>query len=252
MSLRALIFDVDGTLAETEEAHRRAFNESFRDRRLDWQWDRALYRRLLDVTGGKERIRHYMACIAYDPGAGGDALVRDLHLAKNRHYAKLVAAGHVSLRPGIRRVIAQARQTGIRLAIATTTSPESVERLLVAAFGPESPGWFDAIAAGDAVAAKKPAPDVYQLALRQLGLATQECLALEDSENGLRAALAAGLKTVVTVSTYTDGQDFSGAAIVLSDLGEPEHPFRVLAGDAFGGHFADCALLQRWHETAPG
>lgn len=234
MPLKALIFDVDGTLAETEETHRRALNDTFAAFGLPWNWDQPTYRRLLRVMGGKERLRHF---IEHDrPEKADEALARlsELHAAKNRRYAELVGAGGVTLRPGVARLIGEARTQGVTLAIATTTSQANVEALLAKTMGAEALGWFAAIAAGDLAPAKKPAPDIFLLALRQLGLPAPVCVVLEDTVYGLRAAKAAGLATLVTPSFYTDDQDFSAADAVFDSLGEPEAPARHLAGAGVG------------------
>lgn len=219
-TLQAILFDVDGTLAETErDGHRPAFNRAFAEAGLGWHWDEVLYGKLLAVTGGKERIRHFAERHAPSIAARADfpALVQRLHAAKTRHYVAIVEAGALPLRPGIGKLIAAARQAGIRLAIATTTSPENVDALLRASLSPESAGWFEVIGAGDVVPAKKPAPDIYRWVLERLGLPAAACLAIEDSANGLRAARAAGLRTVVSISEYTRHDDFCGAALVLGD-----------------------------------
>ena len=222
-ALQAIIFDVDGTLAETErDGHRPAFNQAFAEHGLSWRWDEELYGRLLDITGGKERIRHFAEFAAPEIAERPDfnELVKKLHAAKTAHYVRLVEQGRLALRPGVARLIEEARRAGIRLAIATTTSPENVDALLRASLYPNSPGWFEVIGAGDVVPAKKPAPDIYHWVLEKLALPASTCLAIEDSANGLRSALAAGIPTVVTVGEYTAGQDFAGAIKVLDDLAD--------------------------------
>lgn len=248
--LQALIFDVDGTLADTEQdGHRIAFNAAFEAAGLDWHWDVARYGELLAVTGGKERIRYYLSRShpALLNEAGIDLRIAELHRAKTALYSKFVAAGALPLRPGVARLIAEAHAAGLRLAIATTTTPENVAVLLEHSLAPGSSAWFEVIGAGDVVPAKKPAPDIYQWVLERLRLPATACLAFEDSENGLLAARAAGLATVITVNAYTAQQDFSAAEIVLSDLGEPATPFRCLSGNAGTATRVDIDVLRRWH-----
>ena len=249
--LQALIFDVDGTLAETErDGHRLAFNAAFKEAGLAWHWDVALYGELLAVTGGKERILHYAQRYAPELATkvGFDTLVRKLHLLKTEHYVQLVHAGRIALRPGVGPLLRAARAAGLRLAIATTTSPENVSALLRASLAPEAESWFEVIGAGDVVPAKKPAPDIYQWVLARLGLPARDCLAFEDSGNGLRAALGAGLATIVTEGEYTHDHDFSGAFAVLSGLGVPERPAVAKRGDLHGRCGVDVELLRVWHE----
>jgi len=233
--LKALIFDVDGTLADTEaNGHRVAFNKAFAEAGLNWHWSVELYGELLAVTGGKERILHYIENHRPEFTAPGDLgeFIASLHLAKNGYYAEMVAAGDIPLRPGVKRLLQEALHSGLRLAIATTTSLENVEALLEHSLDPDAVSWFEVIAAGDMVAAKKPAPDIYHYALKALNLPAAQCLAVEDSLNGLRSALAADLRTLVTVCDYTRNQQFSGAALVVDQLGEPDQAMTVLAGDA--------------------
>jgi len=213
----ALIFDVDGTLADSErDGHRVAFNRAFAEAGLDWEWDVALYGELLRVTGGKERMEHY--AVSHRLSAVGLVkMIPGLHASKNRHYAELLAQGGIPLRPGVRRLLEEARSAGVRLAIATTTSLGNVSALLEHVL-PDGERWFEVIGAGDVVAAKKPAPDIYYWVLERLGLSARDCIAFEDSENGLRSAAGARLRTVVTPNAYTKSHNFTGAALVVEDL----------------------------------
>lgn len=221
MSPAALIFDVDGTLAETEELHRAAFNAAFADAGLGWHWTRDLYRRLLKVTGGKERIAAW--CVEIRTPLP-PARIAALHADKTRRYSGMMATGRIALRPGVARLMAEARTRGVALAVATTTTRANVEALTRAVWSATAAEIFEVVAAGDEVAAKKPAPDVYRLALERLGIAADAALAFEDSRNGLLSARGAGLRTIVTPSVYTSGEDFSGAFVLLPDLAD-YHPF---------------------------
>lgn len=214
--LKALIFDVDGTLCETEETHRHAFNRAFEDAGLNWHWTVDDYRRLLRTTGGKERMRaHRDACGLNHPD---NATIAELHKRKTAHYVAALAGGRIAPRAGVLELVARARAAGLRLAIATTTSPANVEGLVQAIWGQAAAEVFDVIAAGDEVAAKKPAPDVFQLALHRLGLPPEAAIAFEDSRNGLLSARAAGLRVVVTPSIYTATDDFTGVEWLLQDV----------------------------------
>lgn len=221
-NLQALIFDVDGTLAETErDGHRPAFNAAFAECGLDWYWDETHYGELLAVTGGKERILHHARSAAPELAASPEfpALVRRLHEAKTRHYLEIVASGRIPLRPGVARLIDEARSAGLRLAIATTTTPANVDALLRASLAVDAPNWFEIIGAGDVVKAKKPAPDIYEWVLTHLNLPASACLAVEDSENGLRAAQSAGLRCLICSGEYSRNKDdFTGAWRVVENL----------------------------------
>lgn len=245
--LRALIFDVDGTLAETErDGHRVAFNLAFDDLGLGWHWDVATYGRLLAVTGGKERLSAYWREREASPP--DDELIRRIHRRKTEIYGDIVAAGGIALRPGVARLLQQARARGLRLAIATTTSPQNVDALLSVALGADAAQWFDVVAAGDVVPAKKPAPDIYDWALARLGLAPAHCVAFEDSAPGLGAARGADLATVITESEYTRGANFDGALAVLDSLGEPDAPAAGRVRGAPWRGVVDLDALARWLE----
>ncbi len=241
--LQCLIFDVDGTLANTErDGHRVAFNRAFAEVGLNWHWSVEFYGQLLAVSGGKERIEYFRQ--QYLPNFESDQnltdLVPHLHKLKTKHYLELLLSGTIKLRPGSKRLIEEARAAGITLAIATTTSFPNVVALLEKYLDLD---WFEVIAAGDIVPVKKPAPDIYYYVVNRLGLSPENLLAIEDSDNGLASATAAGLTTIVTVNNYTEQQDFSQAALVVSNLGEPGKPCRVISGD-FTADYLDIAGLQ--------
>jgi HAD superfamily hydrolase (TIGR01509 family) len=220
--LKAVVFDIDGTLAETEEFHRCAFNRAFAEHGVAVDWSANEYRELLKVTGGKERIA------AYFRGQGRSVSqdqVHAMHRAKNAYYAQVLAAGSLPLRPGISRLLREARAAGLAVAIATTTSPENLDALLRPLLGEDWASGFASVVAGDQVARKKPAPDVYLAALAQLGIDASEAVAIEDSAAGLAAAHAAGVAVVATPSMYTAGDDLSDAEVVLPHLGDPENPW---------------------------
>jgi len=222
MTIKAIIFDVDGTLADTEDGHRKSFNKAFAECGLDWNWDVALYDKLLKVTGGKERIKYFVSDFLPDfvKPADYEGFVKNLHAVKTRHYTNMLGEGHIPLRRGIRQLIQDTYAAGISLAIATTTTPENVSALLEVGLGKDWERYFAANGCGDIVPHKKPAPDIYFWVLDKLKLAPEDCIALEDSENGLRSSLAAGIKTFVTTNHYTRNQNFAEAAAVFDDLGD--------------------------------
>jgi beta-phosphoglucomutase-like phosphatase (HAD superfamily) len=236
MKLQALIFDVDGTLADTECAHCAAFNHAFTETGLAWHWDDALYTRLLNISGGRERILHYWREVHGDITALGAQALQDtiarIHDIKTAHYEAAVRGGGVALRPGVLALMRQAQQQGLRLAIATTTSPVNIAALLRTAMGPDWRLNFAAIGDASTAPLKKPHPQVYLQMVAALGLPAGACLAFEDSGNGLQAATAAGLATVITPTRYTQHHDFSAALRVLPDLGAIDLP-----------------TLARWHAT---
>ena len=254
--LAALIFDVDGTLADTErDGHRVAFNRAFAEAGLDWEWSVALYGELLAVTGGKERIRHYLDHYntTFQRPDALDEFIAGLHAAKTAHYTQMLSEGLIPLRSGVRRLIQEARDAGMRLAIATTTTPANVSALLQYSLAPDAEEWFEVIAAGDIVPAKKPAPDIYDWAMQQMGLEPEACLAVEDSHNGVLSAQQSHIPTIlVTTNGYTREDDFTGAALVVDRMGEPDEPFRVLSGEAHGLGFVNLDLLRALHAESLG
>lgn len=251
--LKAVIFDVDGTLAETERhGHRIAFNRAFADAGLDWHWDEHLYGQLLAVTGGKERIQYYLENFHLQCGYAGEhsEMIAKLHTEKTRHYVQLLESQSIQLRPGVKRLLEELRMADIRLAIATTTTPENVTALISATLGEDALNWFDCIAAGDIVPAKKPAPDIYHYCMQQLQLMADQCLAIEDSANGLLSARSAGLTTLVSMNAYTANEDFSDAVCVVDQLGEPNAPCSVLAGLPIDNVYISAQSILELHAQA--
>lgn len=224
MTLKALIFDVDGTLAETEETHRKAFNEAFAAWGLRWEWSRADYRELLKTGGGKERLRAFQATLPADaPRLSGDDIAK-LHKDKTARYGAMVENGDLELRPGVEDLIRTAHAADLKLAVATTTSRPNVDALMMSTMGKPADKVFDVIASGDEVARKKPDPEIFLLALRRLDLPPRDCLAFEDSRIGLTSALEAGLRVIVTPSTYTDDEEHGGAAARVPSLERDNWP----------------------------
>jgi HAD superfamily hydrolase (TIGR01509 family) len=252
LSLEALIFDVDGTLAETEETRRQAFNEAFRAYGLDWSWSPELYGELLQVIGGKQRIDAYIARLqlAAHERKRLMRLVPQIHCTKNRLYKQLVDLGRVRPRAGVHRLMIEARNAGIQLAIASTTSPENCDSLITATFGPEARHWFSAVITGDVVLRQKPFPDIYNLALAKLGVPARRAIAFEDSAIGAQAAKAAGLFTVVTPSVWTTAEDFAVADLILPSLGDPEEPLDPADERRIGAKYLDLQQLAAFHFAA--
>lgn len=220
MKLKALIFDVDGTLADTEEAHRGAFNEAFRQHALGWNWSKPKYAQLLAVTGGKERLRAYIDSLPLTLNEHHALIERvaAIHKTKTDIYASMIAAGQVTLRDGVERLIEEAALANVQLAIASTTTLANIETLLRTTLGRYSMQRFAVVGAGDQVRRKKPAPEIYRFVLRELARSAGECVAIEDSANGLTAAKSAGLFTIVTPSFWTAGEDFTAADMLLPSL----------------------------------
>lgn len=220
--LKALIFDCDGVLVDTErDAHRVGFNRAFAEHDIDAEWDVELYGKLLLVAGGKERMRAYFDEYGWPEGADTDEareeLIVELHKTKTQITSELVST--LPVRPGVLRIVDEAIAAGVRLGVCTTSNPKFIDAVLDL-FGPERKAAFEFVHAGDVVAKKKPAPDIYLMAIETLGLPAHECVVIEDSRNGLLAAKGAGLPCLITTSTYTVEEDFAEADRVVPELGD--------------------------------
>jgi HAD superfamily hydrolase (TIGR01509 family) len=243
---RALIFDCDGVLADTEQfGHLPAFNQMWKELGVPWSWSVEEYGRKLKIGGGKERMASLLAepaflaaCAPPSDEAGRAEMIAGWHKKKTAIYKGIISSGQIPARSGVKRLSQEALNKGWTLAVASTSAQEAVESVLKHTMGAETAGRFSLVLAGDVVKAKKPAPDIYLLAAEKLNVAPGECVVIEDSRNGLEAAVAAGMKCVVTVSGYTREEDFTEASIVLSCLGDP-------AGEA-------CRVLANRSKAHPG
>lgn len=240
--LKALLLDVDGTLADTERhGHRPAYNRAFRKLGLDFRWGPKLYRKLLEQPGGKERILHYVDQYQPDLGTHANAFERDpmawvcqVHRVKSGYFQRYLRSGKVPLRPGVARLIRDADAAGLRVALVSNASRASLGPVLRYGLGEDLAARIDLIVSGDDVERKKPSPDSYLLAMSKLGVRSGECIALEDSQMGLAAAVAAGVSTIVTTNANTEGEDFSSAWMVLDGCGEPHAPLKLSRGPLHG------------------
>jgi HAD superfamily hydrolase (TIGR01509 family) len=245
MKLKGIIFDVDGTIADTEEIHRQAFNKTFKEHDIDWHWPKDEYREILLISGGKERFRKHLHedHELKDKIDDHEAFVHDLHKAKSKHYRNLLKSDGIEFRPGVIRLIKEAREKGILIGVATSSSMANLRSLFKKILDIEPNELFNSIVTSDTVQDKKPSPAAYQCVLAGLGLNAEDCVAIEDTQNGNLAALAAGLKTIITTHAYTIDNDFCGASIVADNLGEPDEPFTLSQGNSFGKNFVDIELL---------
>jgi HAD superfamily hydrolase (TIGR01509 family) len=246
----ALLWDVDGTLAETElDGHRRAFNRAFEQAGLPWRWDVPLYLELLTISGGRERMRAFLS--QAEGQAPSAERIEALQRAKQAHYDALVAAGELQLRPGVRRLMRSAAEAGLQQAIVTTSGRAAVTAL-VQRLLPDLQAALSFWVCGEDVTRKKPDPQAYHLALERLGLPPQRVLAIEDSGNGVAAARGAGLAVLVTRSGSSAAEPavaFRGAAAELDHLGDPQQPCAVRQGPACP---EGCVTLSYLQQLLPG
>jgi HAD superfamily hydrolase (TIGR01509 family) len=221
--MKAIIFDCDGVLADTErDGHRVAFNKAFTKKRLPTEWSVELYGELLEVAGGKERMKHYFNNFGWPPDVTDkDALIKELHKLKTDYFMEIIESGQLPLRPGVARFIDEAIAAGIVLAVCSTSHERAVNLVAEVLLGPERKAHFNAILAGDVVSKKKPDPEIYNLAAKRLSLDPSECVVIEDTRIGLLAAKAAGMHCVITTNGYSKDEDFTEADLVVSELGDP-------------------------------
>ncbi|MFI5254190.1 MAG: HAD-IA family hydrolase [Candidatus Limnocylindrales bacterium] len=248
--MSTLIFDCDGVLADTERfGHLPAFNQTFREFGLPVQWSEDEYGRRLAIGGGKERMASLLtpefvaaARLPVEPEAQKAAVAR-WHARKTEIYTEMVAAGRLPPRPGIRRIVGAAQDAGWTLAVASTSAEKAVHAILDYCVGPERAARFALVLAGDVVEHKKPAPDIYLLALERLDVPPAEVLVVEDSRNGLLAATAAGLRCLMTVNGYTEDEDSSEAILVVSSLGDPDGERAVVIANRSKARPGECLDL---------
>lgn len=251
MLLSAVFFDVDGTIAETEELHRKSFNESFKEFNLDWFWDKPIYKELINIGGGKERIQHYMKrawpeMLEYK---NLSKYIDSIHKVKNEIYEDYVKEEKLTFRPGVKRLISELKENKIRIALVSSSSKTNIENLLLNGLQFKSIEFFDLIAHGDSTKNKKPSPEIYEWALEKLKLSAQSCIAIEDSPRGIDSAVSAKIKVIATPSELTIDENFEAADLVVSDLGDPGMPFKRLLGSTFGEENVNVGLLKKLIES---
>lgn len=221
--IKAVFFDQDGVIIDTErDGHRVAFNQTFKDFGYDFEWDVDYYHELLQIAGGKERMKHHLNTKGFGKEINPDEiddLVQRMHKHKTAVFVELIESGHLPLRPGIKRFMKEINQEGLVMGICTTSNEQAARAVVNGVLADIK---FDFVLAGDIVSKKKPDPEIYNLALEKSGLKPEECLVIEDSRNGVLAARAAGMFVVATTNPYTEKEDLSGAHIIVTCLGDPD------------------------------
>lgn len=248
MALEAIIFDVDGTIAETDEIQRAAFNLSFRDKELKWHWSHAVYARLTEAPSPQEKLLKFITDFRTDEldDMIASGLFDSLIARTQRHFFQLIESGSVSLRPGVARLIKEARNRRIKLALCTTSPVQTFEVLLQNHFGLSALDIFDTVTSRETLRPGSSAQEAYEHTVEALDCAPSNCFAIEDSELGVMAARSAGLNVLATPGIYTCAGNFSQANLVLSDLGHPAAPFQLISGDAAMHNFVSVDALETW------
>ena len=247
MELSAVLFDVDGTFAETEDYHRKSFNESFKEFGLDWFWDEAIYKELINIGGGKERIMYHLKK-AWPEMLGYKNLsnyIDSIHKIKNEIYEDYIKESKIETRPGVIRLIKELKKNKIKVALVSSTSEINLINLFKLGLKIEADKYFDLIAHGDCTRLKKPSSEIYEWALEKLQLPPDACISIEDSPRGLESSFGANIKTIITPSKLTKDEDFKGAKLVVSDLGEPKVPFKKISGNNFDYNYVSVGLLKK-------
>jgi len=251
MELNAVFFDVDGTIAETEEYHRKSFNESFKEFSLDWFWDEAIYKELINIGGGKERIMFHLKkawpeMLEYKNLSN---YVDSIHKIKNEIYDDYINDSKINARPGVFRLIEELKTNNISIALVSATSEENILNLFNKGFDIDPYEMFDLVAHGDCTKLKKPSPEIYEWTLQKLQLPSEACVAIEDSPRGLESSNNANIKTIITPSKLTLGEKFKGAKLVVSNLGEPDKPFEAISGETYKHNCVSFELLKMISEN---
>ena len=251
MELSAVFFDVDGTIAETEEYHRKSFNESFKEFSLDWFWDEAIYKELINIGGGKERIMFHLKkawpeMLEYKNLSN---YIDSIHKIKNEIYEDYINDSQITARPGVFRLIEELKQNNISIALVSSTSEVNLLNLFTKGFKIDPYEMFDLVAHGDCTKLKKPSPEIYEWALQKLQLPSEACIAIEDSPRGLESSNNANIKTIITPSKLTIGESFKEARLVISDLGEPDKPFDTILGEAYDHNYVSFELLKKIYQN---
>ena len=246
-NLRGIIFDVDGTLADTEEIHRIAFNRTFQEFDLDWHWSEEKYVELLSISGGKERMANFGSAFQQEFRTEKEflTLISDMHKRKSTIYRQVLSEKKINFRPGVLRLIEELINANISLNIATSSSLENVDTLLKYNLGSEWIKLFDVVESSDTTKEKKPAPAVYKNVLRRSSLNVEQVIAIEDTQNGLMAAVLASLKTIITTHPMTSNNAFLESCLVIDCMGEPNRPFEVVSGENFGHNYLNLPLIEK-------
>lgn len=252
MKLKAVLFDVDGTIAESEELHRISFNESFKEYGLSWYWDEAIYRELILIGGGKERIKYYIerACPEMLTHKNLTDYIKALHEVKSQIYKDNLMERGASLRPGVKRLLEELKKKDIRVSLVSSTSEENLNNLFKIGLKISPKKWFEVIGHGECTPNKKPSPEIYFWVLEKMKLPPDACLAIEDAPRGVDSAISAGLKVIVTPSKYTLNEDFKKGTLIVSHLGEPDNQFKVIKGKTYKRHFVDYEMITKVHENS--